>query len=354
MSAAATPSKGSSHIDVTPGEFERRLAAYGHSESEIHRLWDELAASEAAQAPGEERTLGLGSMIAVYLGALLVVAAFASLLGMYWETLDPWGVLALGATYLVGFVVTSEVFRRRRLVQPASVLEAAAVGFVAVVAYAVERITGFWPHGASNLDYIHRGITGMAVAGLVVGLVLLALRPDPLVLVPLGVGTGLLAADLAELLFGNDTSRNARLALVLPVGLAWIAAGLWLDVERHRAYATWAHWVGLAATVVSIGVLMPKTVPGFAVIGALGALALFFSAFVRHWSFTVIGALAVLVAAGGAMGTLGRGAPIAVAILGVLFIVIGVRWSHWREPIREAVLTRLPARAQTFVMRLAP
>ena len=36
-----------SRIDVTPEEFERRLAAHGHDADEIHHLWDELAAGEA-------------------------------------------------------------------------------------------------------------------------------------------------------------------------------------------------------------------------------------------------------------------------------------------------------------------
>lgn len=343
-------SQSDPHIDVTRREFGRRLAAFGHSESEIDRLWDELAASE----PGAERMFGLGPMIAVYLGALLVVIAFASFVGMYWQTFDPWGVLGLGAAYLVGFVVAGEMLRHRGLDQPAAVLQTAAVGFVAALAYSVERITGAWPDAAHSLGYIHHGITGMVVAGLVGALVLLALRPDPLVLVPLGVGTALLAADLAELVLGNDTSDRSKFAFVLPVGLAWIAAGLWLDVTRRRPYAMWAHWAGLVAALASLVALMPTTVPAYSLIGAFGALSLFFSAFVRHWSFTVVGAAAVLVAVSGALDKLGGGAPAAVAVLGVLFIYVGLRWSRWREPLRENVLARLPARTRTFVTRLAP
>ncbi len=45
-----------------------------------------------------------------------------------------------------------------------------------------------------------------------------------------------------------------------------------------------------------------KTVPAFAVIGTLGAIVMFFSAFVRHWSFTIVGAIGVLVAVGGGPG----------------------------------------------------
>ncbi len=350
--SATPPLREPSHIDVTQREFERRLAAHGHSESEIRRLWDELAAPEP---PGAERPLGLGPTIAVYLGALLVVAAFASLVGTYWETFDPWGVLGLGAAYLAGFVVAGEVLRRRRLAQPGALLQTVAVGFIPVVTYAVERVAGLWPEGASDLEYIHYGITSMAIAGLVAALVLLAVRPDPLVLVPLGGATALLAADFAELLLGNDASSRVRFAFVLPVGLVWIAGGLWLDVRRRRPVATWAHWVGLAAAAAGLlGVLAPVTVPGFAVIGLLGAVALFFSAFVRHWSFTVIGAAGVLVGVSGLLGELGGVAPVAIAVLGVLFIVAGLRWSRWREPIREAVLARLPAGARTFVTRLAP
>ncbi len=353
MSTTATPStQGPSHIDVTQREFERRLAAHGHSESEIRRLWDELA---AAEPPGAERPLDLGPTIAVYLGALLVVAAFASLAGTYWKTFDPWGVLGLGAAYLAGFAVAGEVLRRRGLVQPGALLQTVAVGFVAVIAYAVMRVAGLWPEGANDLGYIHYGLTSMAIAGLAAGLVLLAVRPDPLTLVPLGVATAVLAADFAELLFGNDASHRAKFGFALPVGLAWLAGGLWLDVTRRRPWATWANWVGLCAAAAGLlGALSPVTVPGFAVIGVFGAVALFFSAFVRHWSFTVIGAAGVLFGVGGLLGELGGVAPVAIAVLGVLFIVAGLRWARWREPIRAAVLARLPAGARAFVTRLAP
>ena len=352
MPATATPpNREPSHIDVTQREFELRLAAHGHGESEIERLWSELAVSE----PATERLLGLGPLIAVYLGALLVVAAFASLVGTYRHTLDPWGVLALGAAYLVGFAVAGEVLRRRDLAQPAALLQVVAVGFVPVVTYAVERVVGLWPDRATHLGYIHQGITGMAIAGLVAAVVLLAVRPDPLVFVPLGVATAVLAADLAELLLGNDVSHRVRFAFVLPVGLAWIAGGLRLDITRRRPYATWAHWVGLGAAGAGLlGVLAPPTVPGWVLIGVLGAASLFFSALVRHWSFTVVGVVGVLWAVGGLLTKLGGVAPVAIALLGVLFIVVGIRWSRWRDPIREAVLARLPARARAFVAQLAP
>ena len=65
-------------------------------------------------------------------------------------------------------------------------------------------------------------------------------------------------------------------------------------------------------------------------------------------------AAGVLFGVGGLLGQLGGVAPVAIAVLGVLFIVAGLRWSRWREPIREAVLARLPAGARTFVTRIAP
>ncbi len=338
-----------SHLDITARDFERRLAAHGHAPDEIEQLWDEIAAEQAA-----ERRLAFGPMIAVYVGVLLVVAASAALIAIYWETLDPWGVLVLGAAYLAGSLAASELFRRRDYAQPAEIFEAVSVGFIPVIVYAVERIVGIWPEGAHDLGYLHQGITGMVIAGLAFGAVLLAVRPAPLVLVPLGLGTALLAADAAEVVFGNDASGRQYFAFVLPVGLAWIGAGLWLDVTRRRSYATWAYWVGLTAAGISLMNLVPKTVPGFALLGVLGALAMFFSAFVHHWSFTLIGAFGVLVAVSGGMQRLGGLAPLGAAALGLALIFVGLRWSRWREPIRESVLSRLPARARTFVMRLAP
>jgi hypothetical protein len=354
--ATGSPTHNTSHthIAVTSDEFERRLAAHGHEPAEIHQLWEELAGPEPQTPPPTDRMLGFGPVVAVYLGLLLVVAASVSLLAIYWHGLGGKGILALGLLFLVGSLVASESLRRRLLRQPADVLEAVAVCWAGLVAYAVERLTGVWPRGASNIDHVHIGMTIIATAGLAAGLALLALRPDPLLIVPLSMATGVLAIDAAELLFGNDLSPRQRVAFLLPVGLAWIGSGLWLDVSRRRAYATWAHWVGLATAGGALVVLMPKTVPGFTVIGVLGAISLLFSALVRHWSYTVVGAAGVLMATASAMGMLGGVAPLLVALVGLALIVVGLRWSRWRETIRATVLAHMPEAARSFVARLAP
>ncbi len=358
MTAAEQPptSPNRSHIDLTSREFERRLAAHGHSPEEIHHLWDELAAMEP-ESPPPARLLGLGPVIAVYLGLLLVVAASVSLIAIYWHSLGAWGVLALAVTYLIGYLVASEILRRRDLALPADVLEAVTLAWVGLATYAVQELAGVWPEGASDLGRIHVGQTTIAVVGLAAALLLLALRPEPLLLVPLALATGVLAVDLAELVFGkgiDDLSDRQRGVFLLPLGLAWIAIGLWLDVTRRRGFATWAHWAALFLTSAAVVSMVPKTVPGFAVIGVLGAVALFFSAFVRHWSFTVIGALGVLMATASAMGLLGGIAPLVIAVVGLALIFVGLRWARWRESIRSAVLARMPEAARTFMTRLAP
>ena len=233
-------------------------------------------------------------------------------------------------------------------------LEAVAVGWVGLVTYAGTRLAGIWPRGTNDIDHVHLGLTLVAVAGLGGGLVLLALRPDPLLFVPLALACGVLAVDAAELVFGNDLSPRQRVAFLVPVGLAWIVTGLWLDLAGRRTYATWAHWVGLLTAGGAVIVLVPKNVPGFTVIGVLGAAALFFSAFVRHWSFTIVGAFGVLLATLSAIGMLGGIAPLVIAVVGLALIVVGLRWSSWRETIRAAVLARMPETVRSVVGRLAP
>ena len=356
VTESPTGSGDRSHIDVTSREFERRLAAHGHGADEIHHLWDELAMMEP-ETPASTRVLGLGPVIAVYLGLLLVVAASVSLLGIYWNDLGPWGVLGIAAVYLTAYLVASEILSRRDLTQPADVLEAVAVGWVGLTTYAVQELVGVWPEGASDLGRVHAGLTTIAVISLAAALVLLVLRRDPLLLVPMALATGVLAVDLAELVFGqgiDDLGDRQRVVFVLPLGLAWIAAGLWLDVTGRRSYATWAHWAGLVLTGIAVIAMVPRTVPGFAVIGVLGAIALFFSAFARHSSFTVIGALGVLIATTSAMHLLGGIAPLVIAVVGIALIFVGLRWSRWRESIRSAVLARMSASARDFVTRLSP
>ena len=195
------------------------------------------APPRTAAAGTSERRLGFGPVIAVYLGLLLVLAASVSLLVIYWDSLGATGVLALAVVYLTGYLGAAEVLRRRGLTQPADVLEAVAVGWVGLATYAILELSGVWPEGASGLGRVHVGLTTIAVIGLAASLLLLALRPDPLLFVPMAAATGVLAVDLAEAVFGrgiDDLSSRQIGAFVLPVGMAWIAIGLWLDVTRRR------------------------------------------------------------------------------------------------------------------------
>lgn len=357
MTATESPQRrnGRSHIDLTPREFERRLAAHGHDADEIHHLWDELAELEP-EVLTPARALGLGPLIAVYLGLLLVVAASAALVAVYWDELGDWGVLALAVAYFAGYLVASEILRRRDLIQPADVLEAVAVAWAGLAMYAVESLVGFWP-GSDDLNGVDPALTTIAIVGLAAAVLLLAVRPNPLMLVPIAAGTAVLAADLSELVFGaqlDDLSPRRVMAFILPVGLAWIAVGLWLDATQRRPYATWAHWCGLLIAGFATVQIIPKTVPGFTVIGLLGAISLFFSAFVRHWSFTVVGAAGVLIATTASFGEFGRLAPVVAAAVGLALIFVGLRWSRWRDSVRVAVLARLPVAARELVERLAP
>jgi hypothetical protein len=336
------------HLDLSPEEFARRRAATGHGPEEIERLWGEQSVQEPSS-----RLIGLGPVIALYLGLLLVVAASVSLLVIYWHRLGAGGILALGLAFLAASLAASSVLSRTRVPEAADLLEAVAVGWAGLVTYAVERLTGAWPRGASNIDHVHVGLTVIAVVGLATAALLFSVRPDGLLFVPLALACAVLAVDGAELTFGNDLSPRQRVAFVVPLGLAWIAGGLSLDAGGRRADATWAHWVGLATASLAILTLVPKTVPGFALVGALGALALFFSAFVRHWSFTIVGAAGVLIATVSALGMLGGIAPLVIALVGIAFVYAGLRWSTWRETIRAAVLARLPRAARSFITRLA-
>ena len=354
--AVGSPVRSPSHLDLTPQEFERRLAAHGHGADEIRHLWDELAAAEAEERVARPVVLGLGPLIAVYLGLLLVVAASVSLLVIYWDGLGAAGVLALAVLYLAASLAASEILRRRDLVEPAEVLEAVAVAWVGVATYAVQELAGYWPELASDSGEVHRGLTTIALVGLAFAALLFAARPDRLLLVPIAAATAVLAADLAELVFDeilDELSGRQLAAFVLPLGVAWLAAGLWLDVTRRRSYATWAHWCGLLLTGAGVMLIVPETVPGYTLVGALGAISLFFSAFVRHWSFTVVGAAGVLIATVAALGELGGIAPLVIAVVGIALIVLGLRWSRWRDAIRIAVLARMPAGARDVVQRLA-
>ena len=74
---------------LTHQEFEPRLAAHAHTRAEIESLWEELTGEERLRPTAP--ALGIGPVIALYLGLLLVVVASISVLTIYWHQLGTWG-----------------------------------------------------------------------------------------------------------------------------------------------------------------------------------------------------------------------------------------------------------------------
>ncbi len=353
MGARQDPATGRRRrLECTFGEFERRLAR-GRSEAEIRQLWSELTGSEPPE-PTRARILGLGPVIALYLGFLLITAACAASIGLYWDDLGAGGVLAVALALIGFYLAAAEVFRGRGLIWPAGALSTVAVGWAGLCAYATLELTGVWPEGASQIEHIHNGLTAITATVLVATLVLLRVRPTPLLFAPAALALGTLSVDLGEVIFSNDLGERGRAAFALPVGLAWVALGFVFDVARRRTEAGFAHGVGLLGAGGSVMVIVPMTVPGYALVGVIGATLLFISAFVRHLSFAVVGAVGVVVAVISSLGLLGRNAPPLMALAGILLIVVGIRWPRWRSGIRAATLARLPPSTQALLTRLAP
>ena len=130
-------------------------------------------------------------------------------------------------------------------------LEAVAVAWVGLATYAVQDLAGLWPDGASDSGQIHSGLTTIAVVGIAAALVLLGSAPtrcsscrSP----PAPHSSPSTWPSSSSATKIDDLSPRQTVSFLLPLGLAWIATGLWLDVTRRRSYATWAHWVGLVVT----------------------------------------------------------------------------------------------------------
>ena len=145
--------------------------------------------------------LGLGPVIAVYLGLLLVVAACVALVAVYWDALGSWGVLALSAR------LPRRVPRRERDPAPprGSCCRPTSSGPWRSPGSASQRTPSrssrasgprTWTTSAgSTRRYGDRGRRPRR------GAALLALRPTPLLLVPIAAGTVVLvlALDAARL-----------------------------------------------------------------------------------------------------------------------------------------------------------
>lgn len=295
-----------------------------------------------AQHEGQTRRFDTPNFL-WHFGAVVGIFAVGFLAEGYERYGGGW-LVAISAAFCLAYAAGSALLLRRGWHAPAGVLATLAVATIPLLVYALEKLAGLWPDDAPQTyvfhDEIHGAWIAMEMVTIVVGVVVVALVRFPLVLAPVCFVAWYLSMDLAPALFGDDAANGRRALVSALVGAVLVAVGLALDARRLRRFAFWPHVFGLASilgatcwltydhnvtlvwvavtalSLVTIFAAIPLERTTYAVFGGLGLLST-----LCYWSYRAFWDSAVF--------------PAALAVVGLLFVGLGIVWqargASWRS-----------------------
>jgi hypothetical protein len=252
--------------------------------------------------------------VAYLLGALLVLYAFGWFLVRRWAALGAWGVLGVVAVYATMFLATGRWLDRRGFSRAATVAVVLCVGLTPLLAWAILSLSGEWPAlsavelGPAYATYMGSRWLILSLATILLGLVAIRQRRDPLLTLPIAVATwwslfsldqtmevareslayqrwimiaySLVVVGIAEVIERWQRRESAASGQPLGdfagafwlVGLSGFAVAytaLWLRLEG------WRHFLAaVAAGVVVLSIVLKRRIVfAFGLLGTVGYLA---------------------------------------------------------------------------------
>lgn len=210
---------------------------------------------------GDQRSLSAAT-IAYSLGALTVVGAMGWFLADRWDSLGPWGVLAIVAIYATLFLVAAHVMRREGFATAAGLAVLLAVLLTPLAVVAVNDLTGWFgdrlSRGRSCLypDFLFWSCRGLEVVAelATAAVALFALRR---------VRFGLLVAPLVAIAlrmlfhlsdgFFRDGFGGATSGWTWMIGGSVLAATAYATDRGQRGDEDFAFWIHCGAAIAAFG-----------------------------------------------------------------------------------------------------
>jgi hypothetical protein len=297
--------------------------------------------------------------LAYYVGALIVISAMGWFMNQAWEAQGGGALLAVAVAYGVIFAsVGWRLWTREGLRVPGGLLVTTAVCMVPLAVYALERLTGIWPHGDPGpYRGYHVWVKGswflMEVATIVAGLVALAFVRFPFLTAPIAFSLWYMSMDLTPLLFGRtDFTWDERLWVSLGFGLAMLVVTYLIDRRTEEDFAFWGYLFGLAAFWGGLSLMKSQSELGRALYCAVNVGLMLLSVLLERRAFIVFGGLGVFGYVGYLAYRVFQGSllfPFVLTIIGIGVIFLGIQYQRRRPAIERAILGVFPEGARRLL-----
>jgi hypothetical protein len=284
---------------------------------------------------------------------------------MSWFLTTAWNdgraVMAISGVFgLMYVIVGNTLWTKQNLKIPGGLLITAAVGLTPVFIYGFQQFTGLWPQEApSEYRDFHTWIKGswlfMEVGTIVAAIVALRFFRLTFITFPLAITLWYMSMDLTPLLFGkNDFSFDEKKMVSVVFGFIVLLGSYFVDRKfRDIDFAFWTYLYGMLAFWVGLSMMESNSEINKFIYCILNVGFIFVAVFLRRRVFIVFGTIGVL----GYIGHLARKVfedsyafPIVLALLGIFFVFLGVKYQKNKDKFEVFVESCLP----TFLMKWRP
>lgn len=295
--------------------------------------------------------------ILYYFGGLVAITAMTVFMTLGWQSFGGAAIVLIAAIYAVIGVAITNRLRDQALAIPAGVCATFVVSLVPLAVYGLQEWAGIWPEREDYLSFArqiawHRFY--MEIATVMAAVIVLRVYRYPFLVMPLAIALGVMAVDVAEMMFGHDVSWQLRRLVSLNVGLVMIMSAVVVDIRSsHNVdYAFWLYLVGVTAFWCGLTLLDSNSELSRFIYFCINLVMIGLGAILIRRIFVIFGAL-------GCVGYLGYLSfdvfqdswlfPISLTFLGLGMIYLGVLWQRHEAFISQRVRTFLPDAVQQLL-----
>ena len=324
-----------------------------HSD-QIDPLWSALESK-----PGVKSKFELTNVI-YYSGALLII------FGMGWFMNEAWDKAGAGALFTLGVLYVSVfscmayyLYHKKNLETAGGLLAAVAVCLVPIAIFGFQKMTGLWPHGdpGAYKNY-HIWVKGswffLEIGTIIAGLIMLKFIKFTFISAPIFLSLWYMSMDITPLIFGKTeyTWDERKLVSVIFGALILTISYFW-DRRSKLDYAFWGYLFGMLAFWGGLTLMKSDSELNKFIYFCINLFFIFISVLFERRIFIICGAI-------GSISYLGYLAnkvfkdylsfPIVISIIGLVIIVLGVKYEKNKEAIDKKIINMLPK----FLLELSP
>lgn len=356
------------HVRLTRSQLDDAAAAGLLAREQAAPLWQFLRAHAAATTL-DDRPRFTFTHVLYYLGGMLAIGAMSVFMTLGWTSFGGWGVFFIALLYAAVAWKLALRFEAQRLPIPMGIMAALIVVLVPLATWAAQHALGFWPSGGAQSYRAYHAIIDwrwltLELATLATGSLLLYRWRAPFMLMPIAVTLWYMSMDLAMFILGADVrpwDANAwifRKWFSVAFGAAMILFALLVDLRNrsHLDYPFWLYLFGLLAFWGGLTSLGSNLLAGKLVYLAINLALVLLGAVLMRRTFTVFGAMGLMVGLGNLSWQVFRDSwlfPLALTLIGLAIIYAGVWWSRnegrWSQKLRGC----LPEQMQQLLLRRA-